>query len=280
MRNLTLGIALIFIVAACGGGGDDDGDATTTTAGSNGGQATTTTSNGGISSGPGSNTEFCDFDAEINDGLDTLFGLDAAAIEDRVQDILDRASQAVDAAPSEIEDAAMVLLDGFTGFAEFLSDINYDLINNQAAFTTDPRVLALDMPPYTDAAAEVEAYCGVVDDGVTAPTIPGTGITVPDSVPSAGGSNQVPDNFPDELVPPGVSNVESIDTPGAYSVTFMTDASFDEVVAFYTNAEGPPGSTLDIGTVKTAQWVPEAPVLTIIVQEENGSVTVFVAGAS
>ena len=276
MRNMTLGIALLLVMAACGG---DDGD-TATTAGSDD-ETTTTTSgsdngdgggNGG--SGPGADSDFCMFLDEIEQEQDAILTLTPEALEDAMDRTLDLADQAADIAPSELDNEVDILFTGFEGLVDALADINYDPFTNQAAFIADPRVVYLDSAEYETAGTAVDEYCGDSPDNGTAdpPT------TVPGTVPSTGGSSgEIPDGYPDDLIPPGVTNVESVGAAPAFSVTFTTDASYDDTVQFFTDAFGPPASDIDAGAGKIAQWVPEAPYAAVIVTEEDGTVRAFVA---
>ncbi|GMQ86550.1 MAG: hypothetical protein BMS9Abin07_2132 [Acidimicrobiia bacterium] len=282
MRKVTLGIALLLVMSACSSGGDGD---PATTAGS-AGQATTPTSassSGGDGGGtpsadaPGADSDFCLLLDDIEQEQDVIFDLTPDTLEEAMNNTLEFADQAAAIAPSELEDAVDTLFSGFADFVNALADIDYDPFTNQAAFLEDPRVMYLDSAEYTEAGAAVDEYCGdSPDTGTVGPpsSIPGGG-TVP---PSGGSSADLPDAFPDDLVPPGVTNVESISAGGVFSVTFTSDASFDDVVAFFTDAVGPAVSNIEAGAVRTAQWVPGGNLTTIIVVEEEGTVTAFVAG--
>ena len=281
MRSVTLGIALVLVAAACGGGGDDSED-TTTTASSDPGQSpttVTTSSNGG--NGPGANTEFCDFDDEFGDAFGSTFTLSPQGIEDAMQTTLQVANQAADTAPGAIRDDVNLLLSGFRDFVDALADIDYDVINNLDAFQNDPRVMNLDSPEYEAAGQAVDAFCGN-DGDPTAPTIPGTNIPVPPtdgSLPPGVLSGDLPDNFSAGLVPPGELTVQTIDTGVGYQVTFMTNASFDDVVASYTLELGAPTAEINIEGANSAQWF-QTDGSIIIVQEAGDMVSATVAGAN
>lgn len=278
MQKLILGIALLLVAAACGGGGDDSGDATTTTttsAGSGSDQATTTTttsSNG--DNGPGANTEFCDFDDEFGDALRSAFTLPPQSIEDAFQTTLQVANQAADAAPSEIRDEVNLLLGGFSDLVDVLDEIDYDVLNNLDVFENDPRILAFDSAEYQAAGDAIDDYCG---NGGDAPdgTVPLSDGTLPPVVIS----DDLPDNFPAGLIPPGNVEVQTINVGPGSGVTFMTDASFDDVVAQYTNELGTPTAEVNVGGDRSASWF-QADGSIIIVQEAEGIVTAVVAGAS
>ena len=282
MRSVTLGIALVLVAAACGGGGDDSED-TTTTASSDPGQSpttATTSSNGG--NGPGANTEFCDFDDEFSDAFGSAFTLSPQGIEDAMQTTLQVANQAADTAPGAIRDDVNLLLSGFRDFVDALADFDYDVINNLDAFQNDPRVMNLDSPEYEAASQAVDAFCGNDDAGPTAPTIPGTNITVPPTVgslPPGVLSGDLPDNFPAGLVPPGELTVQTFDAGVSYQVTFMTNASFDDVVASYTLELGAPTTEINIEGANSAQWF-QADGSIIIVQEAGDMVSAAVTGTN
>ena len=197
--------------------------------------------------------------------------LPPAQLEEELRIGLEQSTDLSADAPGEIADDLDTVLSGFEDLVDALADIGYDPTNNIEVFASDPRVAAFESPTYAAAIEAIDAYCGNgLSERLTASTdgSVGRGFTF----------DGVADNFPDELVPPGVSSAESINVQGAYSVVFMTDASFDDVVAFYTNAVGPPGS-LDVATVKSAEWIPAGGTSAIIVQETDGVVTAAVVGS-
>ncbi len=263
MRKLILGIALLLVAAACGGGGDDSGDATTTT---------TTSSNG--DNGPGANTEFCDFDDEFGEAMSSAFTLSPQSIEDAFQTTLQLANQAADAAPREIRDDVKLLLGGFSDLVDVLDEIDYDVINNLNAFENDPRILAFDSAEYQAAGDAIDDYCG---NGGDAPdgTVPSNDGTAPAGTVSG----DIPDDFPAGLIPPGNVSVQTISAGPGSGVTFMTDASFDDVIAQYTNELGTPTAEVNIGGDRSASWFqPDGSI--IIVQEAEGIVTAVVTGTN
>ena len=171
MRKLTIGVALLLAMTACGGG---DSDSDTTAPG-----ATPTTSSGTGGGGnngaaPGATTDFCMLVDDIAETQDIAFDLGPDALEDSMNDALDFADKARDAAPSDIEDAADTLFSGFEGFADALADIDYDPFANQDAFLNDPRVMYLDSDEYNNAGEAVDAFCGT-NQPTAGTTIPGGG---------------------------------------------------------------------------------------------------------
>jgi hypothetical protein len=273
------------VAAACGGGGDDGGDSattTTTTAGSGSDQTTTTTSSSNGDNAPGANTEFCDFDDDFGDALSSAFTLSPQSIEDAFQNTLQLANQAADAAPSEIQDEVNLLLSGFSDLVDALDDIDYDVINNFDAFENDPRVMALESAEYQAASDAIDDFCGNEPTDGVPPTIPGTDITVPDTdgtLPPGVVSGDLPDNFPPGLVPPGNVDVQTINAGGGFQVTFMTDASFDDVVAAYTAELGEPTTSIIVAGGSNASWFQTDGTI-IVVQEAGDDVSVVVAGTN
>ena len=290
MRKLTLGIALLLLATACGGGGDDNGgddSGGTTTTASDAGQSTTTTTSSSGDDGPGANTEFCGFDDQFDDVFDSALTLSPQGIEDAMQTTLQLANQAADTAPSAIRDDVNLLLGGFSDLVDALADIDYDVINNFDAFNNDPRVMNLDSPEYEAASQAIDDYCGDggddLNDGVSPPTIPGTDITVPGStdgtLPPGIISDDLPDNFPAGLVPPGNVETQTINVGPGYQVTFTTDASFDDVVASYTAELGAPTSTIVVDGASSATWFQSDGTI-IVVQESDDGTSAVVAGAN
>ncbi len=279
MRKLTLGIVLLLVATACGGGGDDGADPTVAGDG-NGSQTTTTlaasttttTSGADPASGPGSDTEWCQRDSEINDQLASLFTLSPQGLEDAMRELLQVAAQAADDAPSEIEDEVMVLLRGVEDLDGALTEINYDVFNNLDAFEADIRVMFLESDAYLDAANAVSAYCG--DDVSTAGDLDPTVTLPPGAV-----VGDLPEDFPSGLIPPGVTSTQTIQAGPGYQATFTTNASFDDVVAAYTDELGAPQSNVEAGGIKSAQWF-QSDGSIILVQEVEGMVSAVVAGAN
>ena len=278
MRNVILGMALLLVVAACDGG-SDDGGGTTTTAGSDSGQATTTTTttgapdggDNGSSGGPGADTEFCEFDKEVKSAF-ILVNLSPQGLEDSMETVLQLAEQFTDAAPSEIRDDVNILIKGFSDFVDALADLDYDIIANLEAFDNDPRVIYLDSPEYLAAAQTADEFCGNDTEDTADPPSP------PGALPPGFVADDLPDEFPAGLIPPGITDVQSLSVPGAgFQVTFTSDAPFDDVVAQYTNELGDPQALVSDGPTKVAQWfLPSGS--TVLLQEASGMVVVVVVG--
>ena len=181
----------------------------------------------------------------------------------------------------------------FEGVVGAMADINYDFFNNGDAFLADPRVQALDDQAFIDAANEIDMFCGIDGFGTGGDgdgggfalppgvTIPGGGTLPPSdgTLPPGATSDELPESFPPNLEPPGVTDLVTIIAGPGYSVVFQVDSTFDEVVAYYTGEVGPPTSQLDAGGVNNATWF--LPDGTIIVLTDTGTqVDVAVTGAT
>ncbi|NIP15052.1 MAG: hypothetical protein GWM88_10180 [Pseudomonadales bacterium] len=189
-----------------------------------------------------------------------------------MRELLQVAAQAADDAPSEIEDEVMVLLRGVEDLDGALTEINYDVFNNLDAFEADIRVMFLESDAYLDAANAVSAYCG--DDVSTAGDLDPTVTLPPGAV-----VGDLPEDFPSGLIPPGVTSTQTIQAGPGYQATFTTNASFDDVVAAYTDELGAPQSNVEAGGIKSAQWF-QSDGSIILVQEVEGMVSAVVAGAN
>lgn len=125
---------------------------------------------------------------------------------------------------------------------------------------------------------------------------PGPGTTATTSVPTSTGASTsttlppatvtvaptegLPDNYPPELVPPGVTSSEWEPTGAGTDVFFEVDAGFDEIIDFFTDALEPP---LDVRTedgVDRAIWVyrPGVENIAVIVESDAGGVHIKVSG--
>ncbi len=284
MRNVILGMALLLVVAACGGDSDDGGDTTTTAASDSGQTATTTTTttttttgapdggDNGSAGGPGADTEFCQFDEELDNTFDVAFTLSPEGLEDSLETALQLAEQFTDVAPSAIRDDVKILVKGFSDFVDALADIDYDFFNSSDAFENDPRVMYLESPEYLAAAQAVDDYCGNdADDASGPPSSAGT-------LPPGFVADDLPDDFPAGLVPPNVTDVQSLSVPGAgFQVTFTSDAPFDDILSQYTNELGEPQALVPDGPMKVAQWFLSSGS-TVLMTETGGTVVVVVVG--
>ena len=106
----------------------------------------------------------------------------------------------------------------------------------------------------------------------SATTLPPTIVVAP--------TQGLPERYPPELVPPGVTSVYWEPTGAGTDVFFETSAGFQEVIDFFTNALEPP---LDIRTedgVERAIWVykPGAEHIAVILESDAEGVHIKVSG--
>lgn len=103
-------------------------------------------------------------------------------------------------------------------------------------------------------------------------TLPPTTVAAP--------TEGLPERFPPELVPPGVTTVHWEPTGAGTDVFFEATAGFEETIDFFTDALEPP---LDVRTedgVDRAIWVynPGVENITVIVESDAGDVSIKVSG--
>jgi hypothetical protein len=125
---------------------------------------------------PGSGSEFCGLNADINDGLDgmNLFG-GPDSVEEAFRQIAENIDQATSRAPAEIRDDVQILSEGVAGFIEVLEEYEFNFLAiPDDAVATDPRLAAVEDPAYEAAADRVNAYCGFEDDSGATADEPGT----------------------------------------------------------------------------------------------------------
>lgn len=135
-------------------------------------------------------------------------------------------------------------------------------------------------------AAVLIAACGSdPGPGTTATTAPptstsaSTSTTLPPTTVFAP-TEGLPERFPPELVPPGVTSAHWEPTGAGDDVFFDVTAGFDEIIDFFTDALEPP---LDVRTeegVDRAIWVynPGVENITVIVESDAAGVHVKVSG--
>ncbi len=135
-------------------------------------------------------------------------------------------------------------------------------------------------------AAVLIAACGSdPGPGTTATTSPPTSIrasttTLPPATVTLARTEGLPDDYPPELVPPGVTSSEWAPTGAGTDVFFEVATGFDEIIDFYTDALEPP---LDVRTedgVDRAIWVykPGVEHIAVIVESDAGGVHIKVSG--
>jgi hypothetical protein len=236
-RTFTLSaIFLMALLVSCGGG--EDGEAADRPSGAEG-TSTSVASGGGGSAGDASaqNGEFC-----APDSVDDIFDdLDFAAatstnLEDQVGAVREALAAWSERAPSEIRDDVEVLVGTLGGFYELLEEYEFDFFTLAQESADDPRFAALGSARFEEAAASIERYCGfdIERPSVEPPqdSTDGGGIVMLDG--------ELPEGFPEELVPPE-SEVESAGRVGpAVTGTFRSTATMEEIREFYEEKLGAP----------------------------------------
>lgn len=253
-RAKWLAVVVFVLLAACGGddgaaddadgAGDDVGDSTTTTTTT----STTTTTTTTLAAGSGD--DFCEFaqenvvDAEISPAVQTPEDL-----RDAVTGVLSDLQQAAAMAPSEIEDDVNLFVDAYAGLAEFLEEYEWNFFAVPEDALDDPRLNRFDDADIEEAANNIEAYCGFefIESG--------PGDTPPPAGPGNGGGPlpgaEIPDDFPEDLIPPDGTVLATVEVGGAQSITLDVESTLDNLVEFYTELLGPPTGTTPDG----ALWV-------------------------
>ena len=127
--------------------------------------------------------------------------------------------------------------------------------------------------------------CGGGSDPVTTAASSSTSVqistttTIPPTV-ATGPRAGLPEGYPAELIPPGVTAREWMPTGAGTDVFFETSSGFEEMIDFYTNALEPP---LDVRTedgVERAIWVykPGVEHIAVIVESDGAGVQIKVSG--
>lgn len=238
MRRISILLALVLVLAACGGG-DDGGDTTAGTQAGNGGTTAATTAATTAETTQGTfvaTGDFCE-DADNNDTLVDGFDFLAGDLEAAINEWLEALEAAAAQAPNEIADDVAVFVQAANDFADVLADADYDFT---AIDPNDPRILALDDGSLDEAAANIAEYCGWELPDPANGDAGGSGDT------SGFGDDEIPADVPEALIPPNVIGVIDI---GAGIVNLLVDGSYEDTVAFYTNAIGEPQSTVTGSTI-------------------------------
>ena len=266
-RAVLVLLALVMALAACGG--DDDATSTDAPAssvapgggdrGGGGGGADDGAGKGDIEPGSGESTEFCRFANEVDQSQDD-FGLDPEGLEETFQETLDALDQARDLAPDEIRDDINMLADAFEDFVELLAEYEYDFLALGTEAADDPRMVAFESEELSAASDRVNAFCGF-DSADNGGGVDGPDVTGGGDIPT--GSDQLPADFPAELVPPDVTSTSAFEVAGSTTVSFTSSASYDTVVAHYTSELGEPLFSGESGGVATASWSSGSDVVTV-----------------
>ena len=222
-RTVVLGVVLGFIFAACSGGTDDT-------------TPTTATNTPPTTAGAPIATDFCGFAATgrgphlapipgLNRLMDVLVDLAPDNLRAAMVGYVADFEAALDLAPSEVRDDVSIVVEFLVAFTDLLQGIDYNLRNVADIDRDDPRVLAVNETgdAFDDALDGLDDYCDVSLDQA-----------LEDAADAAG----IPDGIPESLVPPEMSGSEYVGFAGMWTVT--TDATFDEVVAAYTQTLGEP----------------------------------------
>ena len=95
-----------------------------------------------------------------------------------------------------------------------------------------------------------------------------------------GPTEGLPERFPPELVPPGVTSVYWEPTGAGTDVFFETSAGFQEVIDFFTNALEPPLDVRAEDGVDRAIWVyrPGVENISVILESDAEGVHLKVSG--
>jgi hypothetical protein len=282
LRRFTIMLAAVLLVlASCGGGGD--ATSTSVAAGPTQTTAPAPSSGGGGSGGGGDNSgnggggggngsaDFCNQNGDFDPFADMEGLTDPDALRSAMDHALDQIDAIVDNAPSEIRDDVRVLAGGVHALADFLADHDYDYNAIFEEAQSGDLDLPFDDEEFTAAAERVAEYCGIdISDGDS-----GSDTTFGAGVPSS----DLPDDFPDELVPPD-STVDSVfSISDVTTASFISTASRDDIIGHYTDIFGDPLFSTD----EEAAWAVygDGTVTQVTVSASNaGEISVVVAVTS
>lgn len=228
VRSVAAVVAMMMFVAACGDSTDSDqtGDPaeleTTTT--SQAAEITTTTTTRQTTTtaeeveASASDSEFCRLiyeDQEVSEQLDYS---DPDQLEQGFTESVERLEEAARLGPYDIQDDMELILERFRDFRAALEDVGWDLF---ALSDTDSRITAMEQPDVIEALNRVSDECGLAETG---------GGETGDSgdAPTASG------DIPEVLLPPQAGEVLA-ESP---LFTVATSATYDELVAYYTDVFG------------------------------------------
>ena len=130
---------------------------------------------------------------------------------------------------------------------ELLEEHDYDFLAMVSNASADPRLAAIQSPAFTEATNRIAAYCGIEID---APALDGgsaTGAGAPLNPTFDEGT--LPDNFPEELIPPSSEVGLTADAGLGLTVQFTSTATREEALAFYEAVFGPPTFSDDEATL-------------------------------
>ena len=185
-----------------------------------------------------------------------------------------------DRAPGEIDDDVDIVVDTIRGLTELFEDYDYNFIAIGRDAGDDPRFVALDSDEFAAAADRISEFCDFDVDLPSSGGSGGGGSTAPagDSDSGGGGgftAGQLPDDFPEELVPPDSEFGFVARITITLTVEFTSTATIGEIVAFYEEALGSP----TVVTNESALWsiVEEDKFTTVNVTGTDGDLEIVVA---
>jgi hypothetical protein len=278
-------LLIIALIAVACGGDDDAGTGDTQPADSNTTTSSTTTSPTTTSppddsppAGSGSDTEFCEYLRAFDEQTDQAPALtNPGDVQMLFEDVADSLARARDLAPSEIADDVDLLADTYDGFIEVLKENDYNFLAMVPAIETDPRLIAMDSEEVERAGDNIATFCGLPnfgDDDEFDAGPPTTGSFDPGTIAS---SDELPADFPSNLEPPGVTEVEALVLPAGFSVNIFSSASFEDLVAFYTGELGDPMAVLDAPD-QSALWITGTLAVSVVNEGDSRLVNVTRTG--
>ncbi len=260
-RFVALMLGLALVLSACGGGEDAGDDTTTTTVAADAAPADTTADTApeatvaeddeGDDTGDMPNTReaYCQR-AEEDNALEPLniFGGD---LEAQLAEYIAALDEMVANAPAEIADDVAVLADAGRAIAELLAEYEYDILAIPPEELT--ALEALDEDALATATQNIADFCGIdlEDSGTDFGTV---------------GGDDLPDDFPEAMVPPAVR--DGMENMGAAGFQFISDASFDEVVEYYTDLLGSDGLEAPDSRIIDGEYEGVQYVVTIVLDGE------------
>lgn len=257
-------VVLAMFVAACGDSTDTEqteatADLVTTSTTTSGGMETTTTAQQTTTTADEieasvSGSEFCRLISQDQESSEELDYSDPEQLEAGFTESIERLEEAARLSPDDLQDDMELILERFQDFSAALEDADWDLF---AVSDADARVTAMEQPEV------IEALNRVSDECLLAGTAGGDTDDTPD------GDAIVSGTIPDVLLPPQAGEVLA-ESP---LFTIGTSATYDELVAYYTDVFGSMSSESDeqatfLGQIEgeqTAVWVIKDPDRGVIV---------------
>ena len=125
------------------------------------------------------------------------------------------------------------------------------------------------------------AGCGGSEPAPTAvpgPTTSPPVLTEPPSGPQL--RDGLPERLPADLVPPQMSSARWENTFAGVDTNMESEATFDELVAFYTGAAGEPTKVSDESGVNKAFWLNtrDDNTQTVVIVTDGDPVSIFISG--